>query len=74
MPNIPDIFWLTVDGGPKPMYKEQLRVPPWGLTDFILLHYSKHIDVHNMGIDTRKPVVGNLRTTQAQTSLRIRAV
>ena len=27
-----------------------------------------------MGLDTRKPVLGGLRTTQAQTSLRIRAV
>ena len=28
----------------------------------------------NMGLDARKPVFGGLRTTQAQTSLRIRAV
>ena len=27
-----------------------------------------------MGLDARKPVFGGLRTTQAQTSLRIRAV
>ena len=28
----------------------------------------------NMGLDTSKPVFGDLRTTRAQTSLRIRAV
>ena len=28
----------------------------------------------NLGLDARKPVFGDLRTTQAQTSLRIRAV
>ena len=30
--------------------------------------------VHYLGLVTRKPVFGGLRTTQAQTSLRIRAV
>ena len=29
--------------------------------------------VYNVGLDARKPVFGGLRTTQAQTSLRIRA-
>ena len=29
---------------------------------------------HEMGLDARKPVFGGLRTTQAQTSLRIRAI
>ena len=29
---------------------------------------------YDMGLDARKPVFGGLRTTQAQTSLRIRAV
>ena len=30
--------------------------------------------VHHLGLDARKPVFGVLRITQAQTSLRIRAV
>ena len=33
-----------------------------------------HDGVNEMGLDRRKPVFGGLRTTQAQTSLRIRAV
>ena len=37
----------------------------------LLLSLHKH---HHMGLDARKPVFGGLRTTQAQTSLRIRAV
>ena len=32
------------------------------------------LDMAYMGLDARKPVFGGLRTTQAQTSLRIRAV
>ena len=30
--------------------------------------------IGHMGLDARKPVIGGLRTTQAQTSLRICAV
>ena len=33
----------------------------------------KCVCTNNMGLDARKPVFGGLRTTQAQTSLRIRA-
>ena len=34
----------------------------------------KQVGTHSqMGLDARKPVFGDLRTTQAQTSLRIRA-
>ena len=47
-----------------------------------LLHlYLQAVDLYinvshisYMGLDARKPVFGGLRTTQAQTSLRIRAV
>ena len=35
--------------------------------------WKSHVVAH-MGLDARKPVFGGLRTTQAQTSLRIRAV
>ena len=31
-------------------------------------------DLYNLGRNARKPVFGGLQTTQAQTSLRIRAV
>ena len=31
------------------------------------------LPIHDMGLNARKPVFGGLRTTQAQTSLRIRA-
>ena len=49
-----------------------LVFPPWSklmlLHTVVILHYT-----HHMGLDARKPVFGGLRTTQAQTSLRIRA-
>ena len=35
---------------------------------------QRNICVLYLGLDTRKPVFGGLRTTKAQTSLRIRAV
>ena len=38
------------------------------------LFFVENISIYNMGLDVRKPVFGGLRTTQAQTSLRIRAV
>ena len=39
------------------------------------IHYCKdHKYSYNMGLDARNPVFGGLWTTQAQTSLRIRAV
>ena len=41
-----------------------------------LYHIKRDLGLygHDMGLDARKPVFGDLRTTQAQTSLRIRAV
>ena len=52
--------------------KEMLRYHPPRLVSIAkttLLHVS-----YQMGLDARKPVFGGLRTTKAQTSLRIRAV
>ena len=43
------------------------------LVKYVLL-YSPRCVLFNMGLNTRKPVFGGLGTTQAQTSLRIRAV
>ena len=45
--------------------------------DQISEHTAEHLQfksMNEMGVDTRKPVFGGLRLTQAQTSLRIRAV
>ena len=36
--------------------------------------FHRLFDLYHLGLDVRKPVFGGLRTTQAQTSLRIRAV
>ena len=36
--------------------------------------HVEHTPINQMGLDARKPVFGGLRTTQTQTSLRIRAV
>ena len=33
-----------------------------------------HVVKHDMGLDARKPVCGGVRTTKAQTSLRIHTV
>ena len=45
-----------------------------GLWDIIKIDLLQLIVDYFMGLDMRKPVFGSLRTTPAQTSLRIRAV